>query len=296
MDICTGDISKGEEDNQITCQTATQAPAPATFDVVDGASETPNLKVICTGDISKGEEDNQITCQTATQAPAPATYAAVATDDGQPVNLSTCDGGIFLEPNTGGITCTVAGTQDTETEYVAEGIVVTETASNEVTTIARAGTSAGGDFIIELEDNGAVTAPVINIDDDDTRTETTSITKSDGTRIDTEKVTKPDGTVTETETVTAPVIQGIQTITETKTVTKDGVETKSEEKTEKIEDDVDASLINTRLDTLAALPLPQQLKLPLPADGVLLKKSEQSGLVPGLRIEVVTEKKSVDSG
>merc|ERR1719188_1218820 len=134
-------------------------------------------------------------------------------------------------------------------------------------------------------------------EDTGTITETGSVTESNGTRIDTEKVTDGiDGSVTETETVTAPVIPGaIQTVTETKTVTKDGVMTKSEEKTEKIEDDVDASLINARLNTLAALPLPQQLKLPLPADGVLLK-SEQSGRVPGLKIEVVTEKKSVDGG
>merc|ERR1719335_1267689 len=94
------------------------------------------------------------------------TYAAVApASDGSPfgVYLSTCDGGITLNLDEGQITCTVAGTQDTETEVDAEVIVVTEV--NEVTTIARAGTelaSAGGDFIIELDVNGSVTASAVD--------------------------------------------------------------------------------------------------------------------------------------
>merc|ERR1719335_1033254 len=151
----------------ITCQVNVQVAggsvetATATFTVTEssGDSAPPVDLSTCTAVTVDGDE---IACGETVYT----TYAAVApASDGSPfgVYLSTCDGGITLNLDEGQITCTVAGTQDTETEVDAEVIVVTEV--NEVTTIARAGTelaSAGGDFIIELDVNGSVTASAVD--------------------------------------------------------------------------------------------------------------------------------------
>ena len=144
-------------------------------------------------------------------------------------------------------------------------------------------------------DSGNVT---VITDNDGTKIETERVIEANGTVIDTAIVTETDGTVTETETVTDPVIPAtdtagaIQIVTVTKTVTDEftGEEsvTKSEETTETIEENVNAVVINERLETLA------DLRAPLPPDGLLL--DEQGNVVQGIKIEVVTKKNEGDDG
>merc|ERR1719335_353812 len=162
---CTSDITLDLNAGEITCTVAGSEGGNTEYTNLRTADGSPDVSVpdvvsACAAGtlaVDKNELD-EITCTVPADEPVITTYT-VAAEAGNTVDLSTCDG-ITLDENNGKITCT-----SSRNLYVAEGIVVTETEDDEVTTIAKAGTelaSAGGDFIIELYVNGNVTASAVD--------------------------------------------------------------------------------------------------------------------------------------
>merc|ERR1719335_1326701 len=166
---CTSDITLDLNAGEITCTVAGSEGGNTEYTNLRTADGSPDVSVpdvvsACAAGtlaVDKNELDEitgTVTCTVPADEPVITTYT-VAAEAGNTVDLSTCDG-ITLDENNGKITCT-----SSRNLYVAEGIVVTETEDDEVTTIAKAGTelaSAGGDFIIELYVNGNVTASAVD--------------------------------------------------------------------------------------------------------------------------------------